>query len=245
MMNYLLFRLYGPLVSWGDLAVGTRRPSQRHPSKSAVLGLVAAALGLEREDPRQRDLFLDYKLGVKLIYSGDPLVDYHTIQVRSQESKRRFYNRQQELALPRNQLNTILSSRDYYQDQLSVIALWSENDTPVFSMQQIITALQRPKFHLYLGRKSCPLSIPLEAQVLEAESLRLAFNRAKFNPLREFEAYFANGEASYFWEDTSEAGLEASHTVERYDQMISRERWQFGTRKEHHCHVKSESGGDD
>src|SRR6266699_2816470 len=48
--EYLVFRLYGPMCSWGDIAVGEVRPSTMHPSKSAILGLVAAALGLKRPD---------------------------------------------------------------------------------------------------------------------------------------------------------------------------------------------------
>ena len=49
MGDYLLFRLYGPMASWGDIAVGEVRPSQTHPGRSAALGLVAAALGVERD----------------------------------------------------------------------------------------------------------------------------------------------------------------------------------------------------
>ena len=50
MADFLVFQLYGALASWGDIAVGEYRPSQGHPSKSAITGLLAAALGIERED---------------------------------------------------------------------------------------------------------------------------------------------------------------------------------------------------
>ena len=50
MKDYLLFRLHGALASWGDIAVGDIRPSYRYPSKSAVIGLLAAALGVERDE---------------------------------------------------------------------------------------------------------------------------------------------------------------------------------------------------
>lgn len=46
--EYLLFQLYGPLASWGDIAVGEYRPSYERPSKSAVLGLLAGARGVKR-----------------------------------------------------------------------------------------------------------------------------------------------------------------------------------------------------
>ena len=51
--DYLVFRLYGPMCSWGDIAVGEVRPSTVHPSKSAILGLIAAALGVKRPDTAQ------------------------------------------------------------------------------------------------------------------------------------------------------------------------------------------------
>ena len=33
-MNYLVFRLYGPMASWGEIAVGENRHSARYPGKS-------------------------------------------------------------------------------------------------------------------------------------------------------------------------------------------------------------------
>ena len=50
MRDYLVFQLYGQLASWGDIAVGETRPSALTPTKSAILGLVAAALRLKRPD---------------------------------------------------------------------------------------------------------------------------------------------------------------------------------------------------
>ncbi len=50
MTEFLCFRLHGPLASWGDIAVGERRPTSPHLSRSAVLGLVAGALGIRRDD---------------------------------------------------------------------------------------------------------------------------------------------------------------------------------------------------
>ena len=56
--EFLLFRLSGPLASWGEIAVGERRSSWPRPSKSAVLGLVAAGLGY-RPARRERSCALN------------------------------------------------------------------------------------------------------------------------------------------------------------------------------------------
>ena len=50
MTDYLIFRLYAPLASWGEAAVGETRPTATYPGKGAVLGLLGAALGIRRDD---------------------------------------------------------------------------------------------------------------------------------------------------------------------------------------------------
>ena len=67
MTDYLLFRLYGAMAAWGDIAVGEQRPSTPHPSKSALLGLLAAALGIRRhEDERHQALADGYGFAVRM-----------------------------------------------------------------------------------------------------------------------------------------------------------------------------------
>ncbi len=50
MAQYLVFRLYGPLASWGLPAVGGDRQTGIAPSRSAILGLLSASLGINRKD---------------------------------------------------------------------------------------------------------------------------------------------------------------------------------------------------
>ena len=146
MRDYLIFQLYGPLAAWGDIAVGETRPSSFAPAKSAVLGLVAAALGLRRPDPTQDEILRQqwearhvalaegYGMAVKLTQPGLPMTDYHTAQVPSSGSgrnKKVFATRRDELTrLPRHDLNTILSRRDYRQDAYAAVALWARDGAP-------------------------------------------------------------------------------------------------------------------
>ena len=62
MLDFLIFQLYGQMASWGEIAVGEYRPSRDYPSKSAIIGLVAAALGITRDD-EDRQLALSEALG--------------------------------------------------------------------------------------------------------------------------------------------------------------------------------------
>ena len=81
MTQFLLATLYAPLASWGDIAVGEVRNSWDTPSRSAVLGLVAAALGLRR-DEQEAHATLDRTLAVavRVDLTGIAMVDYHTAQ---------------------------------------------------------------------------------------------------------------------------------------------------------------------
>ena len=86
MRDYLLFRLHGALASWGDIAVGDIRPSYRHPSKSAVIGLIAAALGVEREKYEKQSELAKLSFSVRIDATGVPIDDYHTVQAPSEQA---------------------------------------------------------------------------------------------------------------------------------------------------------------
>lgn len=246
MTKYLLFRLYGPMASWGDIAVGEVRPSFTHPSKSAVLGLVAAALGLRRDDEQsQRSLAGSFGFAVRVESLGVPLVDYHTVQVPPSGAgkRRRIYaTRKDELTtVRRDDLSTILSRRDYRMDALATPVLWALGPAPPFGLEEIVAALERPKFVLYLGRKSCPLALPLEAQIVVAESITEALRGARFS--WDLDCRFtlrAAGPPTLFWEEGASPGIEARHTFERRDTLLSRKRWQFDVRSEHQGMISDE-----
>lgn len=245
MTEYLVFRLYGPMASWGDVAVGEVRPSYTHPSKSAVLGMVAAALGIDRdEEEKHRALAAGYGFAIRVDSMGVPLVDYHTAQVPPSgtgRNRRVFSTRRDELyTLPRYALNTILSRRDYRMDALATVAFWARTATPPHSFEEICGALERPAYLLYLGRKSCPLALPVEGQVVTASSVRDAFDAAEFSQLEALRHLRTSGPPGLYWEDGADAGVTAHQTFERRDVPLSRRRWQFETRRENHAPMNEE-----
>ncbi|MFF7504118.1 type I-E CRISPR-associated protein Cas5/CasD [Streptomyces lavendulae] len=81
MTHVLLIRLAGPLQSWGLVSRFTRRDTHSRPTKSAVIGLCAAALGLDRTaDLNAEDLPLaELRFGVRADRPGVPVRDYHTV----------------------------------------------------------------------------------------------------------------------------------------------------------------------
>lgn len=170
-MYWLLFELAAPLASFGGVAPGTVRDTDLLPSRSAVLGLLAAAKGIARDDAQgQRDLSHDLLVTARVNAKATLLRDYHTAQAPRQPALkgRPRFTRRDELSVRKDDLNTVLSDRYYYADYAATIGVASGNDE---KLAQLETALRAPRFTLYLGRKSCPLAWPLDPHRLQADTL--------------------------------------------------------------------------
>lgn len=262
MASFLCFRLHGPLASWGDIAVGERRPSLPHLSRSAVLGLVGGALGVRRDDA-ERWAELERAMGFasRTDAPGALLLDFHTAQgpeekllrANEREAKRAGHNwhrpatRRAELSYARQKLDTLLSWRQYRVDALWTCALWVRAGEVVrWSLAEMAGALKEPHFAPYLGRKGCPLDLPMEPQVVEAENPVAALGGAAFHTDALLAAVTrgGHGRSTVQWEGDW-AGLEAVQTVRRRDRVLSRVRWQFGEREEHQAPWNDEKGDDD
>lgn len=178
MREYLVFQLYGPLQAWGDVAVGRIRPTAARPTRSGLLGLLAAAAGVRREDEATLAAFdLGYGLAVRVDGAGERMVDYHTVQVTGERKKRLLHARVDELGPmlePGEDLNTILSRREYLMDAVFTTAVWSR-EAPPHSLQELAEALRKPRFAPYLGRRSCPPSLPFHPLVGEYPGLQEAW----------------------------------------------------------------------
>ncbi|MEH3144195.1 MAG: type I-E CRISPR-associated protein Cas5/CasD [Methylobacterium frigidaeris] len=164
----LAFTLYAPFAALGDLAVGERRGGFDRPARSAILGLVGAALGLDRADEAgHARLDRGYRLAQRVRLGGTLVTDYHTVQAPPADRKAAHATRRDALDRPSHRLNTLLSSRDYRADLWVDVALVRvETDAPAPAV--LAQALRRPVYTLYLGRKSCPLGRPPAPRCAEA-----------------------------------------------------------------------------
>ena len=243
MPHYLTFALVAPMASFGSIAVGERRPSWDRPARSAVLGLIGACLGLHRDDDDgQEALAQGYSLALLCHAHGRLLADYHTTQVPSAKRGRRFATRAEELAQP--ELNTILSRRDYRTGAWHLGAIWPR-DGACWSLEELAEAMRRPRFVPYLGRKSCPLGVPLGPSIGEGSDPTAAL-LARHQTGKE-AALMASGwrslrdvladpvaETTIVMDAADMAAGNPNHlrTEFRRDQPRSRRRWQFDLREE-------------
>jgi CRISPR system Cascade subunit CasD len=145
------------MMSWGDHSRFTIRDTRREPTKSAVIGLLCAALGRPRWEPIH-DLAV-LKMGVRVNQEGLVQCDYHTVMdsIKSSGSKG----------------DTVISQRYYVADADYLIGLESEDQVLLANLD---TALQSPCWQLYFGRKSFVPSCPVQVGMVDVE-LELALQQ--------------------------------------------------------------------
>lgn len=177
MPEFLVFTLAAPMGSFGDVAGHERRGSQLWPGRSAILGLIGAALGVRRADAAGQAALDVWQMAVATLADdtrtlGTPLRDFHTAQAVPTARIKRPNSRRDALAALRPEDNTILTTRDYLTDCAFAVALWGGN------ADLVEQALKTPAFTLYLGRKSCPLSMPMAPRHVLADTPALALAQA-------------------------------------------------------------------
>ncbi|WP_444455333.1 type I-E CRISPR-associated protein Cas5/CasD [Rhodobacter capsulatus] len=162
MQPFLIFGLSASLAAMGELAGHERRGSLLWPGRSAILGLLAAALGIRRDgDFSALDAL---EVSVAIFDAGAPLRDYHTIESVPSAAAKRPNSRPEALRAANGRTNTTITLRDYRAGVFYGVAVAGAG------LDALQTALTTPRFTLYLGRKSCPLSAPPGAKIVDAET---------------------------------------------------------------------------
>jgi CRISPR system Cascade subunit CasD len=245
MTEYLIFTIAAPMASFGgQYDPGERRNSADRPAKSGVLGLIAAALGIERtEESRLARLRDSLHFAVRVDDPGQPAFDYHTTQVPPARRNRRFATRSGELAVPKTELKTILSTRGYRINARVSPAVWLCGDDAPYSLDHIRDALIKPHFTLFAGRKAHPLMLPCAPRIIQADSITAAFARFDAEECDKKQAFhnkwltppsrFQPPSPPLIYADLDAAGSEPRSRVEqRRDWPDSVLKRRFGLRQE-------------
>jgi len=177
MRPWLVFGLTASLASMGELAGHERRGSLLWPGRSALVGLMGAALGIRRDGDFSALDALD--LAVAIFDEGAPLRDYHTVETVPSAAAKQPNSRPEALRAARGRTNTTITLRDYRVGPLFGVAA---SNAPAATLEEIAQALRTPRFTLYLGRKSCPLAAPTGAKVVDAETPETALARLDLPP---------------------------------------------------------------
>jgi CRISPR system Cascade subunit CasD len=152
-MPTLLLRLAGPMQSWGTTSRFNQRDTGKEPSKSGVIGLLAAAMGIIRDNWVDIEPLTRLSMGVRHDRQGVPRLDYQTagcartdtiIKADGSPSK-----------------DGVVSERHYLADAVFLVGLEGA-DRPL--LEKAHFALRDPVWPLALGRKSY---VPSEAIWIE------------------------------------------------------------------------------
>ena len=155
-MATLLLRLAAPLQSWGADSKFETRKTNREPTKSGVLGLVAAALGLRRDDEEGLAHLARLRFGVRVDREGDLLVDFHTAHRLTKKNSLVAFD-------PKGA--SWVTHRHYLCDAVFLAGLESDDRAWLGELE---AALRRPVYPPFLGRRSCPPTLPLCLGLREA-----------------------------------------------------------------------------
>jgi len=137
-MPTLLLRLAGAMQSWGTTSRFDQRDTGKEPSKSGVIGLLAAALGIDRENWADLEPLTRLSMGVRHDRPGIPKRDYQTAQQIISADHSKIHE-------------TAVTTRDYLADAVFLVGLEGADRS---LMEQIHAALRDPVWPLALGRKS-------------------------------------------------------------------------------------------
>lgn len=253
MTSFLTFRLYGPVAAWGETAVGEIRPSATHPTKSSIIGLLSAAKGIRRtEEELLGRMSSGYGVAILEMGACTAIRDFHTAQMpmaNAEKSVGRFASRRHELqvANPEKNLNTVISWRDYVCDSVYHVAIWEHGSNSPFTLEELKESLEYPAFTLYLGRRSCPLALPLTPILTNSEDPVAALCSVSFPEERVFERISRRKEKYYpIYFEGEWKNLESvpSHTEYRTDRLLSRKRWQYGARMEKRIMISRNDEGE-
>lgn len=161
MPHFLILRLDGPMQAWGTHTFEDFRPSNLFPTRSGLLGLLGACLGIDRRDHaglQQLAASVEFTVRVdrnalrpeaeKLVpKAAVKLPDFHTVlaarKVDGSANK-----------------NPVVSRREYLFDAAFTVAIGEKSGASV-SLEAIAHALRRPCFTPVLGRRACPIARPL------------------------------------------------------------------------------------
>lgn len=134
-MSTLLLRFMAPMQSWGISAKFDSRSTERIPSKSAVIGMIAGALGRRRNE--SIDDLNTLRFGVRVDREGQLLRDFQT--AKNPNKKTSVYGKPG-------------IYRDYLADAAFLVGLEGDDER----LKMIENAIKHPVFPIFLGRRSCP-----------------------------------------------------------------------------------------
>ncbi len=155
MADFLILKLHGVMQAWGEHTFEDYRPCHPFPTRSGVIGLIGACLGVDRRaHDAMTDLGASFSFAVRSDARPAKIVDFHTVMgARKVDGK--------------PNPNPVVSIREYLCDARFTLALRFAENAPV-PLDVVREAVENPVYTPFLGRRSCPLTRPMFEAVIHA-----------------------------------------------------------------------------
>ncbi len=158
MKKVLTIHLDSPMQSWSIESRYRRRHAGEAPSKSAVCGMLCAALGAHKQSEEEARIISAFTRLRMAAYSLSPRKRRHTELLRDYHTVLGTRNAEGKLLK-----HAILTDRYYHQDKRFAVLL--ESDDTAF-LEQCRAALMHPVWGVWFGRKCCIPAAPLIREAL-------------------------------------------------------------------------------
>jgi len=165
MNDYLALKLSGVMQAWGGHTYEDYRHTELIPTRSGILGLLAACLGIDRQDrDRQQALSAAVQMAVRIdqtAFEPQRITDFHTVMdARKVDGKVNKF--------------PVVSRREYLCDAQYSVLLEVRADSP-WHIDDLRDAVRKPVYTPFLGRRSCPPTRPLFDATVQAVDIESAF----------------------------------------------------------------------
>ena len=138
-MKTIILKFSGPLQSWGTKSNFETRHTDFYPSKSAVIGIISAALGYRRDEDEKISKLNELEFVVRVDQPGRLCRDYHTAHKYKKDG---------------TEERTYVTNRYYIEDAIFIVAISHSDDEYI---SKIYDALKHPWFQMFMGRRALPV----------------------------------------------------------------------------------------
>lgn len=157
-MKTILLKFAGPLQSWGTDSHFETRHTDFYPSKSAVIGIIAASLAYRRCEDEKIQKLNELDFGVRVDQPGILLRDYHIARKYKEDGK---------------EDRTYVTERYYLEDAVFLVALSHKDDD---YMDMIENGLKNPYFQPFMGRRALPMCADFILDIVEQDIVKALQN---------------------------------------------------------------------
>ncbi|WP_276861539.1 type I-E CRISPR-associated protein Cas5/CasD [Anaerococcus tetradius] len=195
-MKTILLKLSGPMQAFGTSSNFETRYTDYYPSKSAIVGMLAASLGYRRDDCRIEKIN-EIDFAVRVDQKPNLIRDYQIAQKYKTNG-----------TIARN----YVTNRYYLEDGIFIVAIGARDEL----IEELYEALNRPYFQVFMGRRSCPPPADFILNLVEEEPIEALKNLSW-----QASSYFKRRNKFYKANIYADNALIEGRKIRRNDRVIS------------------------